>query len=135
MPFIFVRSVVDHYVSNGSTVNLCALDVSKAFDKMNHCGVFIKLMKHGLPVNILSVLEDWFSKCFICIKWITVQSDTLKLNFGVRQRGVLSPYLFSVYIDDIIETVVKQQIGCVYRSFAVSINLYADDILLLAPSN
>jgi hypothetical protein len=37
----------------------------------------------------------------------------LKLNFGVRQGGVLSPYLFAVYIDDIIETVVKQQIGCV----------------------
>jgi Reverse transcriptase (RNA-dependent DNA polymerase) len=39
-----------------------------------------------------------------------------------------------IHIDDIIETVVKQQIGCVYRSFAVSIILYADDILLLAPS-
>jgi hypothetical protein len=28
-----VRSVIDHYVSNGSTINLCALDVSKAFDR------------------------------------------------------------------------------------------------------
>ena len=129
-----VRSVVDYYVSNGSTVNLCALDVSKAFDKMNHCGVFVKLMKRGLPVNLLSVLEDWFSKCFTCVKWNTVHSDMFKLNCGVRQGGVLSPYLFSVYIDDIIETVAKQQIGCVYRSFVVSIILYADDILLLAPS-
>ena len=129
-----VRSVVDHYVSNGSTVNLCALDVSKAFDKVNHCGVFAKLMKRGLPVNLLSVLEDWFSKCFTCVKWNTVHSDLFKLNCGVRQGGVLSPYLFSVYIDDIIETVSKQQIGCVYRSFVVSIILYADDILLLAPS-
>jgi hypothetical protein len=129
-----VRSVVDHYVSNGSTVNLCALDVSKAFDKMNHCGVFVKLMKRGLPVNLLSVLEDWFGKCFTCVKWNTVHSDMFKLNCGVRQGGVLSPYLFSVYIDDIIETVAKQQIGCVYRSFVVSIILYADDILLLAPS-
>jgi len=39
-----VTSVVDHYVSNGSTVNLCALDVSKAFDKMSHYGLFINLM-------------------------------------------------------------------------------------------
>ena len=35
-----VRSVVSHYVANGSTVNLCALDASKAFDKMNHHGLF-----------------------------------------------------------------------------------------------
>jgi len=39
------RCVIDHYVNSGSTVNVCAIDVSKAFDKMNHYGLFIKLMK------------------------------------------------------------------------------------------
>ena len=34
------RNIIDNYVNNGSTVNLCALDVSKAFDKMNHHGFF-----------------------------------------------------------------------------------------------
>jgi len=31
-----LRSVVDHYVSFGITLNICAVDLSKAFDKMNH---------------------------------------------------------------------------------------------------
>ena len=31
-----VRKVVDNYVANGSTANLCAIDVSKSFDKVNH---------------------------------------------------------------------------------------------------
>ena len=39
-----LRSVVDYYVNHGSTVNICALDISKAFDKMNHHGLFLKLM-------------------------------------------------------------------------------------------
>jgi hypothetical protein len=56
-----------------------------------------------------------------------VHSDMLTLNCGVRQGGILSPHLFFFYIDDIVETVIKQQIGCVYRSFVVSIILYADD--------
>ena len=30
------RCVVDNYIQCGSTVNLCALDISKAFDRMNH---------------------------------------------------------------------------------------------------
>jgi len=129
-----VRAVVSHYVANGSTVNLCALDVSKAFDKMNHHGLFTKLMNRGLPIEVLSVLEDWFSKCFTCVRWNNAYSDMFKLNCGVRQGGVLSPYLFSVYVDDIIEQIVKESIGCVFRSIVVSIVLYADDILLLAPS-
>jgi len=52
-----LRSVVDYY---GSTVNVCSLDLSKAFDKMNHHGLFIKLTERHLPNNILSILERWF---------------------------------------------------------------------------
>ena len=37
--------VTDYYTSYGSTVNVCALDLSKAFDKMNHHGLFMKLME------------------------------------------------------------------------------------------
>ena len=53
--------MVDYYVSFGSTVNICALDLSKAFDKMNHCGLFIKLMERNIPVNLLSLLEHFGS--------------------------------------------------------------------------
>ena len=50
-----MRCVVDYYVKFGSTVNLCALDISKAFDKMNHYGLFVKLMKKLVPINLLRI--------------------------------------------------------------------------------
>ena len=31
-----LQSVVDFYTKHGSTVNLCLLDMSKEFDKVNH---------------------------------------------------------------------------------------------------
>ena len=40
-----VRNVVDRYVNGGNTVNLCAIDLTKAFDKVNHHALYIKLMK------------------------------------------------------------------------------------------
>jgi len=36
MLFNCVRNVIEKYISNGSTINVCALDLSKAFDRMNH---------------------------------------------------------------------------------------------------
>jgi len=37
------RCVTDYYTLSGSTVNVCALDFSKAFDKMNHHGLFCEI--------------------------------------------------------------------------------------------
>jgi len=42
---------------NGSTVNICALDLTNAFDKMNHHGLFIKLMKRNIPVQLLAIID------------------------------------------------------------------------------
>ena len=63
-----LRSVVDYYVSCNSTVNLCALDLSKAFDKMSHHGLFLKLMGKHIPVNLLKILEVWFAAGITCVK-------------------------------------------------------------------
>jgi len=48
--------------------------------------------------------------------------------------GVLSPFLFAVFIDSVVEKIKLTGVGCYYFSACVSIFLYADDILLIAPS-
>jgi len=88
-------------VNGGSTVNVCLLDLSKAFDKMNHYALFIKLMNRSIPIQALSVLENWFSLCLSCVKWGSVMSYFYELKTGARQGGVLSPLLFSIVIDDL----------------------------------
>jgi len=40
-----------------------ALGLSKAFNKMNHHGLFIKLMERDIPENLLILLDRWFSVC------------------------------------------------------------------------
>ena len=116
------------------TVNVCLLDLSKAFDKMNHSALFIKLMDRSIPVQVLSILENWFAMCLSCVKWGSVFSRFYGLNTGVRQGGVLSPYLFSIFIDDLVKYVNKANVGCRIRAICTAIFLYADDVILLAPS-
>ena len=64
-----LRNIVDGYVTNGSTVNLCAIDISKAFDKVNHHALLIKLMKKNFPVQLLDLIMNLFSGCISCVKW------------------------------------------------------------------
>jgi len=47
---------------------MCALDLTKAFDKMNHHGLFVKLMEKRILVMLLHVIEHWFSIGNTCVK-------------------------------------------------------------------
>jgi hypothetical protein len=120
------RNIVDRFVNGGSTMNLCSIDLSKAFDKVNLHALFIKLMKRHIPVELLETLEQWLNNCWTCVKWKDIFSHFLKINFGVRQGSVLSPHLFAIYLDGIVD-----RLSFKHNFFVI---LYADDILLLAPS-
>jgi len=61
-----VRNIVNRFVNAGSTINLCAIDLSKAFDKVNHKALYIKLMKRRIPEMLLELLENLFSNLFLC---------------------------------------------------------------------
>ena len=53
---------------------------------------------------------------------------------GVKQGGVLSPIVFSVYIDGLLVRLTNSNVGCYVGSFFVGALAYADDIVLLAPT-
>ena len=96
---VSIRKIVDRITMSGGTINLCSLDLSKAFDKVNHHALYIALMKRHLPLEILELLENWLSSNFSCVKWHGIFSRFFRVSFGVRQGPVLSPSLFSIYID------------------------------------
>ena len=64
-----VKAVVDFCTNQGTTVNLCALDLKKAFDKMNHFGLYIKLMGRMISNCLLSLTEHWFDICLTCVRF------------------------------------------------------------------
>ena len=66
------------------------------------------------------------------VKWKTIISDSFKIRNGTRQGSVLSPYLFSIYI--VSSHAIDSGIGCFVGSLCCNIILYADDMVLLAPS-
>jgi len=87
-------------------------------------------------VALVHLLVFWYSKQEMCVKWNSVLSDCFTIGNGTRQGGVLSPYLFSRYIRDLIQIrpIASSHVGCSIGDMMVNILAYADDIVLLSPS-
>ena len=89
-----LRNIVSHITKSGYTAVLCALDrpISKAFDKMNHCSLYIRLMQKNIPRCFLAVLINWYSKCFAFVRWGNYVSRQFQIVAGVRNLSVCSFY-------------------------------------------
>ena len=97
-----IRNIVDHYIRGQTTVCLYFVDLSKAFDKMNHYALFLELLKRKLPIQIVDILVHWLEASLTCVRWGSRLSHLVKLVSAVRQGGVLYLHLFAIFVNDIV---------------------------------
>lgn len=132
---IFVLTqVVDYFISHGSNVYLASLDATKAFDRVHHIKLFNKLSDLDFPAGIIKVLFDWYCKTFTMVRWKNSLSRIVQVRSGIRQGGILSPFLFNIYINSIITALKSADLGCHIDNMFVGCIAYADDIMLLSAS-
>ena len=129
-----LRSVVDYFTNNGSNVNVCALDISKAFDKVCHSALFCKLLDRNVPINIIRIVSNWYTNSRATVFWNGAYSKCFPLCAGVRQGGVLSPVLFAVYANSVLERLRFTGMGCHIGTVFMGAFMYADDLVLISPS-
>jgi hypothetical protein len=115
-------------------VYTAALDVSKAYDCVQHFKLFTALLRVGMPRNVVRLLVDWYSKLYVVVRWNNSYSNLFKVGSGVRQGSSLSPALFNVFINKVIIDLKKLALGCFINSIWIGCILYADDIILLSAS-
>jgi len=68
------------------------------------------------------------------VRWENVFSAGFHLQCGVRRGGVLSPVLFAVYVNSLIEMSRQSGYGCYVDSLIVGCVIYVDYLLLVSAS-
>ena len=63
------RSAIQYHTNHGDTVTVCALDISKAFDRVDFYCLFLKLMKRNVPKVYLHLIVNWYVNCSAVVKW------------------------------------------------------------------
>ena len=128
-----LKEVLHYYKTKGTTMFTCFLDASKAFDRVNHTSLFKKLKQRGCPEMYVRLLRFWYCHQYCYVRWGDYVSDSFRVCNGVRQGGILSPYLFNIYVDELSDRLNSYPIGAYVGMFSNHI-MYADDLVLYAPT-
>ena len=128
------KQAVSYYVNQNNPVFSTLLDASKAFDRVNHKLLFKKLSNRNVPACFVRLLAYWYSTQCMKVRWGNVSSSSFTVNNGVRQGGVLSPYLFSLYMDDLSRKLNSVQSGCFVGSSLLNHLMFVDDLCVFSTS-
>ena len=123
-----LRARADH------TTYTAFIDVKKAYDTVWRNGLWKRLWDEGVRGRMWRVIKDMYRLVQSSVLVGDEQTKVFDLHMGVRQGCVMSPVLFSFFINGLAREIKEKTQGVRVGDTLVRLLLYADDIVLLAES-
>ena len=110
-------------LNNDEIMGLLFLDISKAFDSLDHGVLLRKLSNISLAENSLNWFKSYLNR-IQHVRFNGTMSDSVKFKYGIPQGSCLGPTLFLFYINDVFNEINN-----------VNIMMFADDCVLYTSGN
>jgi hypothetical protein len=97
-------------LENGRNVLGVFIDLSKAFDTLDHSLLLKKLEIYGVRGPTHSLIASNFTDRRQYVQFNSTSSDTFAIKYGIPQGSILGPLLFLIYVNDIIICFLDQNV-------------------------
>ena len=99
MSSLALKEVVNYYWNRDSNVYGCFIDASKAFDRIKYDKLFKLLIKRQMHPIMIRLFVDMYVRQKSRTNWDNEYGEYFCSSNGVRQGGISSPLIFTVYIE------------------------------------
>ena len=133
---IFIlRCLIDQTKAHKRKLFCCFVDFRKAFDTVPRERLFTRLQNLEIPDEMIWSIYALYEQVSGQVRCPRGLSKTFHSTIGVKQGCPLSPTLFGIYIDEIVDFIIRKGgSGVELGGTQVHILLYADNIVLLSES-
>ena len=128
-----VQDTISYFLNGGIIPIMVALDMTMAFDKCRFDILFEKI-ETTLPPLVTRVLIFVYQRQYAWARWGNQKSSEFGILNGTRQGLVLSPALFTVYVQELLDRLKAMGTGCHIGATFLGAVAWADDFLLTAPT-
>ena len=127
-----LHAMVQKYLSKrGGRFYCLFIDFTKAFDTVDHYKLLSSLNNKGIGGKVFKILLSMYKKLKSCVRANQSFTEFFDCNVGTRQGCKLSPILFSLFINDIVQELRNNCQNGIFISQNIPeifVLLYADDI-------
>ena len=134
---IFILNcLITHCLNKNERLYCAFIDFTKAFDFIVRDVLWYKLLKVGVRGKMLDIVKSIYNMVKSRVKHNNLLSESFTCQIGVRQGECLSPFLFSMYLNDLeSELATKGVDGINIGMLNLYLLLYADDIVLFGKTS
>ena len=129
-----LSSIIRNRKQRGLSTYVAFIDMEKAFDRVDRDLLFYKLLSMGIGGKVYNCIKNMYDGCKASINLNGHITESFMTEFGVKQGDCLSPTLFGLFVNDMVNDLKTNCVGVHLGDLIIHCLLYADDIALMAES-
>ena len=97
-----MKQIIEQAAEYNTPAHLCFVDLTKAYDSVNRDALIAVLRNYKVPSHLVNIISSMYTNTWCQVRTTEGASEEFKVVSGVRQVCILSPLLFSCFMDRVL---------------------------------